>query len=387
MTSTFDDAGPAGLLGYRPVAGLRTTDGRRLADGALFRSCTPQFVDDAAAQAFVDRVGLHTILDLRLPHEVANEGSGGFADTAAQIVNIPFAVRKTVSADSAVAPMLGPDPLVGTYLTYLSDDEAFVRLVGRLLDDGTPALVHCTVGKDRTGVATAILLDALTVLRRDIAADYASKSADVAAMMHKLRGMKSYGDAVDVYPPEAYGADPTTILRFLAWVDLLHGGARAYLLSAGITDSQLNELSDRLFTTDKDGKMSQVNRASTVDASPEEVWAIVGDVAAVHTWVPAITATRMDGDVRVVRFADGAEGREQITAHSDADRTYSYTYLGGPIPLEEYASTLIVGPARTGGGSLISWNATLQADPAVVESIEGLYDSSLATLKTLVDGE
>ncbi|TYQ11747.1 UNVERIFIED_ORG: Protein tyrosine/serine phosphatase [Gordonia westfalica J30] len=386
LTRTHDEVRPPGLLGYRAVEGLRSSDGRRLAEGRLFRSATPQFVDERTAREFVDTVGLAGIVDLRLAREAQREGSGGFAATGVDIVNIPFAVRKTVSAESAVAPMLGPDPLVNTYLNYLTAEAAFRGLVDRLTQpNALPALVHCTVGKDRTGVAIAIVLDAIGILRSDIAHEYGRRSEDVATMMRKLRGMASYGDAVDVYPPEASTSVPATVLRFLAWVDLVHGGARAYLTGIGIADTQIDELADRLLVPDEGGIMSQVNKAITVAGSAEDAWKIVGDVARVHTWVPAISATRMDGEVRIATFADGGEAREKIISHSDEDRTYSYTYLGGPIPLEEYTSTLTVAPHHDGSGSLITWDATLEADPAVVQSIEQLYDASLAELKALLD--
>ncbi|MFE0749022.1 tyrosine-protein phosphatase [Gordonia sp. NPDC058843] len=387
MTRTFQDAGPAGLLGFRPVAGLRTTDGRRMAGRTLFRSATPQFVDQVDARAFVEELGLASIVDLRLADEAQREGSGGFTGAGVQIVNIPFAVRPTVSTGSAVAPMPGSDPLVNTYLIYLTAEVPFRRLVGRLVEpDALPALVHCTVGKDRTGVAVAIMLDAIGILRADIAQDYARRSGDVTTMMRRLRQMESYGNAVDVYPPEAYTSDPATILRFLSWVDLEHGGAREYLTRIGVTDAELNDLADHLLVPDEGETMSQINKAITVAASAEDAWRVVGDVAGVHRWVPAISATRMEGQVRVATFDGGEEARERILTHSDAERTYSYTYLDGPIPLEEYESRLSVAPHHDGDGALITWDATLVADPAVVRSVEELYDASLGELRALLDG-
>lgn len=282
--------------------------------------------------------------------------------------------------------MNSADPLVGTYLNYLENREAFRHIVTLwLTDEGLPGLVHCTVGKDRTGVAYAVVLDALGVLRRDIIANYVAKSEDVATMMGRLRDMASYGSAVDVYPPEAYASIPATILRFLAWVDLEYGGTREYLVSTGITTAQLDQLADRLLTPDEGEPMSQITQAIVVNASADDVWRLVGDVGNVHAWVPALSKTRMDGDVRIATFADGGEAREQIVSRSDSDRTYTYTYLDGPIPLEQYESTITVSPHHSGTGTLVTWTATLQADPAVVTSIDELYAASLAELKKVVE--
>ena len=114
ISTRRDVAGPEGLLGFRSVAGLRTADGRRVADLTLFRSATPQFVDGAEARRFVDQTGLRQIVDLRLDYEAATEGSGGFDRTDVVIRNIPFAIRTPVAEGSAVAPMPGADPLVAT---------------------------------------------------------------------------------------------------------------------------------------------------------------------------------------------------------------------------------------------------------------------------------
>ncbi|PPJ14434.1 protein-tyrosine-phosphatase [Nocardia nova] len=385
MTSAEIHDPPEGLLGFRPVAGLRTTDGRRVADGLLFRSATPQFVGDEPARRFTEASGLRTIIDLRLPHEAANEGSGGFTATGVRIVNVPFTIRKTVSASSAVAPMTSPDPLVGTYMEYLSDRGAFRRIVEALLrPEGLPALTHCTVGKDRTGVAYAIVLDAVGVVRSDIAADYARRSDDVAVMMNRLRGMASYGSAVDVYPPEAYRASPATVFRFLAWVDTVFGGSRRYLGSVGVSEAQLTALADRILVPDNEVPVSQIARSATIEAPATDVWKIVGDVATVHAWVPALDATSFDGDLRIVRFSDGSEAREEIVAHSDDDRSYTYRYLDGPVALREHSSALTVGPHYRGGGSLVTWTATLQASAEVVRTVDDLYAAGLARLAELL---
>ncbi|GAC67369.1 tyrosine-protein phosphatase [Gordonia soli] len=387
MTTADTDRDVAGLLGFRYVEGLRTDDGRRVRSRVLMRSATPQFVPAAEAKRFVEVAGLRSIVDLRLPHEVAAEGSGGFSASGVRITNVPFAVGTRVSATSAVAPMLDADPLVGTYLGYLAAHDAIRGLVAELLrDDALPLMVHCTVGKDRTGVAVAILLDAIGVLRSEISRDYVAKVADVGAMMDRLRTMASYGDAVDVYPPQAYTALAATMHRFLAWVDELHGGTRAYLSSIGVGDDEVRLLADRLLETDDQPPAHQVIRHTLVDADPDSAWAIVGDVGGVHRWIPGLSDCAVDGDVRSVTFADGSVAHERIQSHDDDARAYEYTYLDGPIPLDAYVSTISVGPPVRGGGrTLIVWDAAMHADAATAGAVADLYDAGIATLVERLD--
>jgi hypothetical protein len=226
----------AGLLGYREVAGLRTVGGGRLRPGLLHRSGTPQFLTPGDAAALVADTGIRTVLDLRLPHEVQREGRGPLADLPVRHVPNPFTIRTLLAPGSAVAPMTGDDPLLETYLGYLNDDAAAV--VGVLVElarpGALPALVHCTVGKDRTGVAIALLLDAVGVRREDIVADYVAGEADAAPAMERLRTMATYGEAVDVYPRAAWAVPARVMRTFLEIVDERYGGAAGLLVTHGV---------------------------------------------------------------------------------------------------------------------------------------------------------
>ncbi|MEJ2867747.1 tyrosine-protein phosphatase [Actinomycetospora sp. OC33-EN08] len=238
----------AGLLGFREVAGLRTQDGAVVRPGVLYRSGTPQFLTEAAARELIADTGLRSTIDLRLVDEARREGRGPLDELGVRVVRVPFTPRDLVADGSAVAPMPDEDPLVSTYLAYLENDvPALVGVVRALADeDVAPTLVHCTLGRDRTGAAVALLLDAVGVRREDIAADYAASESDLTAAMERLRSMASYGDAIDVYPPEAFHADGAVIERYLAGVDARFGGARALLTAHGVDDATFAHLRARL---------------------------------------------------------------------------------------------------------------------------------------------
>jgi carbon monoxide dehydrogenase subunit G len=129
--------------------------------------------------------------------------------------------------------------------------------------------------------------------------------------------------------------------------------------------------------------MSQVKQTIKVAAAPDDVWKIVGDVGNIHTWIPPVVATTMDGDVRTATFADGGEARERIDSRSDQSRSYTYTYLDGSIPLDEYTSTITVTAHPDGTGSLVTWTAVLQAAPQVISSIDDMYVASLNELQSM----
>jgi hypothetical protein len=188
--------------------------------------------------------GIRTTIDLRLPHEVAREGRGPLDGLGIRHLPHPFAIRGLVSEESAVAPMAGTDPLLDTYLGYLRDGApAVLGVLAEIARPGVlPTLVHCTVGKDRTGVAIALLLAAIGVRRDDIVAEYAAGAADVVEAMERLRTMPSYADAVDVYPRDAWAAPPEVMRRFLEAIDERHGGVPELLRVHGVDASVVTRL-------------------------------------------------------------------------------------------------------------------------------------------------
>lgn len=72
--------------------------------------------------------------------------------------------------------------------------------------------------------------------------------------------------------------------------------------------------------------MASIQRMFTVAAPPEKVWDAVRDFGAVHTRLAAgfVTHARMDGDARIVTFANGATAREMLVDCDDGKRRLVY---------------------------------------------------------------
>jgi protein tyrosine/serine phosphatase len=214
----------------------------------LFRSDTLQFLTDEDGDVLVGRAGLCTVIDLRLGYELRVEGCGPLEETAVFHHHLPFLVQGTTVKGSAT-PILNPDdPIVPHYLAYLSNSaESVVGVVHALAaPNALPAVVHCAAGKDRTGVAVAIVLSAVGVNDEEIAMEYAAGGERVAQVMERLRGMPSYGDSVDQLPPAANITPPDYMLRFLTEVRRVYGGVTEYLMSHGVTQDELRRLRDAL---------------------------------------------------------------------------------------------------------------------------------------------
>jgi protein tyrosine/serine phosphatase len=238
-----------GALNFREVGGLPTADGRRVRSGRLFRSDTLQFLSEASVRRLAEEVGLATVIDLRLPYEVEVEGRGPLAEVPHRYHHLPFLVAGTEQHGTATPRFTSDrDVVVQHYLGYLETSPAAVTGVVQALaePEALPAVVHCAAGKDRTGVAVAVLLRAVGVPADLVAAEYAAGADRMPDVFAQLRRMKSYGERLDAMPAEARVTEAATMDRFLTAVDEEYGGVREFLLTHGVDDETLTRLRDQL---------------------------------------------------------------------------------------------------------------------------------------------
>jgi len=88
-----------------------------------------------------------------------------------------------------------------------------------------------------------------------------------------------------------------------------------------------------------------------VAASPDAVWAKVGDFAGVGAMFPALEGIRLEGDDRVLTMF-GMDIRERLVARDDDARSLTYAIVDG-VPVEHHQATVSV--AASGDGSVVTW--------------------------------
>lgn len=119
-----------------------------------------------------------------------------------------------------------------------------------------------------------------------------------------------------------------------------------------------------------------IRESRTIQAASNTVWAVVGDVARVSVWMPAVESSSIDWDVRTAGFAGGGEARERIIERDDDERTYVYEYLEGSLALRQYRSRIRVDP-KADGTSEVVWDAefaagTPEEEAALLEELDRL---------------
>jgi hypothetical protein len=75
--------------------------------------------------------------------------------------------------------------------------------------------------------------------------------------------------------------------------------------------------------------MASIHKEIELQAPADEVWSAVRDVGAIHTRLARgfVTDTRLDGDSRLVTFANGATVRERIVDVDEARRRIAYSVV------------------------------------------------------------
>ncbi|MFZ4894756.1 tyrosine-protein phosphatase [Plantibacter sp. Mn2098] len=236
--------GLAGTANFRDIGGLPTSDGGSTRSGVLYRSDALHRLDDAG-RASLAALGVATVVDLRSDAEALAMPNA--------IDETLLVVRHDLAAGAVGTSIASLPTLDELYRTILRDAGPALADIANVVADphvaGAAIVIHCTAGKDRTGVATAVLLDAVGVDRAAIVADYARSADNLAGAWadQMLAGIRASGVEPTPDIVTLVTASPAeTMARTLLHLDEHYGGAAAYLRAHGVTEDQLGLLAERL---------------------------------------------------------------------------------------------------------------------------------------------
>lgn len=165
---TFDN-----IVNFRDFGGYPTQDGRMVTRGQLFRSAHFHNVTDAD-KARLDALNVKFIVDLRRLHERDDMPNNWapqrtvFHDPE-PVLHAPWTLLDEYTPEIARRAMINSYkryPVEARFVSLFSD------MFAGLAEEGGPIIVHCAAGKDRTGIACALVLHTLGVDRDTIFADY-----------------------------------------------------------------------------------------------------------------------------------------------------------------------------------------------------------------------
>jgi hypothetical protein len=129
--------------------------------------------------------------------------------------------------------------------------------------------------------------------------------------------------------------------------------------------------------------MASIRKEMSLRARPEAVWDAVRDVGAIHTRLAPgfVIDTKLEGDARIVTFANGIVAREVIVDLDDAARRLVWTAVGGR--LTHHNGALEVVP--DGEGCRVVWVADLLPN-ALAPAIAAMMQHGMEAMQRKLDG-
>jgi protein-tyrosine phosphatase len=164
-----------GATNFRDLGGYAGHGGRPVRWRKLFRSDHLGDLTEADRALLAD-LELVSAFDFR-----GTEERAAMPYALAGVVQHSLAIEPTVvqhledlqAAGRPLTPEVVVELMKDLYRSLVNDQAShFARLFHHLLEADGPLVFHCTAGKDRTGVAAALILLALGVSRRDVMEDY-----------------------------------------------------------------------------------------------------------------------------------------------------------------------------------------------------------------------
>jgi protein-tyrosine phosphatase len=244
-----------GPVNFRDLGGYVTADGRRVRWDRVYRSDSLESLTDADIEA-LEGLGVRLVCDLRHDAERAVAPSAIQGHPHVRIEHLPIGGLAAETKGMSVRMMRGEIPEVGVemmadvYATVLElHADSFGAVVAHAADPANLAMiVHCTAGKDRTGLASALILAALGVDEETVLADFELtaqyySAAKIAEVRPQLEAAGIDFSKVETY----FGASPAVMAATLAGLRARHGSIEAYLTGhAGVPSAAIDALRDQL---------------------------------------------------------------------------------------------------------------------------------------------
>jgi len=150
----------------------------------------------------------------------------------------------------------------------------------------------------------------------------------------------------------------------------------------------------------------KVVKQVTVQASPDAIWTVVGDVGAMHDWHPAVKSstvnTNKDAEgnetvYRVLLLVDGGQLLERLRPIQEGVMKIGVVIEEGSLPVSSYSDALTVKPGLVEGSAIVTWTGRFnnkanllvapkgQDNEAAILAVNQFYEVGLNHLKQTIE--
>ena len=249
-----------GAVNLRDLGGLPTRDGARIRPRRLLRSGLMHAITPAGLATLRDTLGVRTVIDFRDPGEREQDGLVDWARHDVTDLHLPplseaafLAQQRAVSGEQAAArKALGPGGGLERelYRDLVGSDagrRAYRAFLERLADPATgPAVFHCSGGRDRTGVAAALVLSVLGVDEAVICEDYRLSGEQLRPhTRHFVEQLATFGLTEGQWL-QLVRCRAETMAGFLEDLRSEYGSPMGYVEAIGVPDAAVESIRARL---------------------------------------------------------------------------------------------------------------------------------------------
>ncbi|MBM46070.1 MAG: hypothetical protein CL458_12205 [Acidimicrobiaceae bacterium] len=228
----------SGAMNCRDIGGYPTREGRRVRTNAIFRSdrLSDLIEDDLEELA---SYGIRTVVDFRTAAETHRDISRLWSTVT---THVPLPIGDEIAQQTEFVDRIRAGEITAvtvtdvadSYIEMLSDSgQQFVNFLELAADiESWPLLFHCTAGKDRTGIAAALILELCGVERELVLDDYElTNTLRSERRIAQLRpSLEEAGADIEAIRP-ALSAPRQAMEQTLAYFDAEHGGVKQFLLT------------------------------------------------------------------------------------------------------------------------------------------------------------
>ncbi|MGL4772704.1 MAG: tyrosine-protein phosphatase [Clostridium sp.] len=218
-------------LNTRDLGGYRTNVGKTTRYNSFLRSDLPVSASNKDIELLLTK-GIRTIVDLRSSEEVKRN---------------PCAFKENESFQYYHCKIHGDGRLpesfevVGdSYFEMVDEQKSILKVVKILANEEGGVLYHCTAGKDRTGVISALLLMLVGVSKEDVLADYEKSQENLSELLKGFCEENKHVDINIITPKREH------MKRFLEMFYEKYTDAEAYFTTIGLSYSEIVRLKEKL---------------------------------------------------------------------------------------------------------------------------------------------
>ena len=242
---------------FRDLGGYRAADGRQVRWGRIYRSGVMSGLTPAD-MTYLSGLGVAVICDLRSVQERTAEPTPFLKTEETRVAAHDYEMGASLNAMyRATTRAEAVQAFADGYVQFIDMlTPQYTEMFDHLVRRETPLAMNCSAGKDRTGMAAALVLSVLGVPRQTVVADYALTQTYTPPSMYTQQVSKgapmsgvstAQAQAFARMPPEVLnvlmGSDPDVMRIALKAVDDKFGGPVALAKARfGLTDAKVARL-------------------------------------------------------------------------------------------------------------------------------------------------